>query len=97
LHTYAKNILAIGSQKTYLITLGMQDGFRIIQKVMPHSFVKMVGRSENGVCLVVREDVETEDEQLMRKRMPTEAEEVFIDPVNVVEKEELYRIYKKLA
>jgi hypothetical protein len=47
--------------------------------------------------LVVREDVETEDEQLIRKRMPTEAEEVFIDPVNVVEKEELYRIYKKLA
>jgi hypothetical protein len=47
---------------------------------------------------VVREDAETEEEHLMmRKRMPTEAEEVFIDPVNVLEKEELYRIYKKLA
>jgi hypothetical protein len=37
------------------------------------SLPKMVGRSENGVCLVVREDAETEDEQPMRKRMPTEA------------------------
>ena len=64
---------------------------------MPHSFVKMVGRSETGVCLVLKEDVESEEEQVGKKKVPIEAEEIFIHPVNVVDKEEIYRLYKKLA
>ncbi len=69
---------------------------------MSHDKIKMVGRDETGVCLVVKEMEsleEEEDEQDYReeKKNLSVFNEILLNPMFLSDKEEIHAIYKKLV